>query len=47
MQKKKCLVCNKEKELKQFAMNGKSPRCIECKNKSNSKRKPNDEHFGI
>lgn len=45
--KKKCTICSKEKDIKNFALNGKSPRCLECKKKSESKRKPNQEYFGI
>lgn len=47
MAKKKCIICTKEKDIKDFVSGGKSPRCLECKKKSDSKKKPNEEYFGI
>jgi DNA-directed RNA polymerase subunit RPC12/RpoP len=45
--KKKCIICSKEKDIKHFPLNGKSPRCLECKKKFESKKKPGQEYFGI
>lgn len=46
-QKKKCIVCRKDKKLSEFVFNGKSPRCKECKNKNDKKKKPGQDYFGI
>jgi hypothetical protein len=47
MEKKKCAVCRKTKPVSEFVMDGKSIRCIECKNKADKKKKPGDGYFGI
>ena len=47
-QEKKCIVCGKQKKISKFAAGGQSPRCIDCKTKSDAKKKkPGQEYFGI
>jgi hypothetical protein len=40
-------VCRKNKKASEFAADGKSPRCKECKNKSEKKKKAGQDYFGI
>lgn len=45
--KKKCIVCRKVKPVKEFALNGRSPRCEKCKKEFDAKKKPGGGFFGL